>query len=249
MLQKIGGILFALSLLSIPVAADVLELHNGRTIEGTFEGGDSDWVRFRRTNGRVETYPVSEVKNIAFGQTGTTSSNAPGSTADQGLVPAGTALVVRMIDSINSDENKAGELFSATVAEPVTVNGEIVIPKDSEATVQLVRVEQAGTLRGKEEMSLQLHSLRVNGRSYAVSSEYAEVASSGKGGDSAKVVGGTTALGALIGAIGGGGKGAAIGAATGAGAGVAIQAVRGKEVKVNSEAMLSFSLKEPISVR
>ena len=56
------------------------------------------------------------------------------------------------------------------------------------------------------------------------------MASEGKGGESAKVVGG----------------GAAIGAATGAGAGVAIQATRGKTIRVPSEALLSFKLEESV---
>ena len=46
-----------------------------------------------------------------------------------------------------------------------------------------------------------------------------------KGQQSAKVIGGTAVVGAIIGAIAGGGKGAAIGAAAGAGTGAAIQVI------------------------
>lgn len=115
--------------------------------------------------------------------------------------------------------------------------------------VQLVHVKQSGQLRGEEEIALQLRSITVNSKTYSLTSEFAQVASEGKGKESAKVVGGTAALGALIGVIVGGGKGAAVGAVAGAGAGVAIQAVRGKQVRIPSEALLSFALEESVTLR
>ena len=77
-----------------------------------------------------------------------------------------------------------------------------------------------------------------------MSSQFAEVASESKGEETAKVVGGAAAIGAIVGAITGGKKGAVIGAATGAGAGTAIQLVRGKRVYVPSEALLAFKRQE-----
>jgi len=47
----------------------------------------------------------------------------------------------------------------------------------------------------------------------------------GRGGDTAKKVGGGAVLGAIIGGIAGGGKGAAIGAAAGGGAGAGVQII------------------------
>ena len=246
-------------LFTIHPLADDLYLKNGRRVEGTFLGGDSRTVRFLLQDGQVGSFAITDVESIIFGtQAGSAASSAPAPAptststpvpADPYTVSHGTVLVVRMIDSIDSDVNKAGETFRATLEEPIVVGANILAPKDTPVTVQLVQVKQSGQLRGEAEIALQLRSLTLNGRSYSLASEFAQVASEGKGGESAKVIGTTAVIGALIGAIAGGKKGAAVGAAAGAGAGVVIQSVRGKQVRVPSEAVLTFSLEESVTLR
>jgi outer membrane lipoprotein SlyB len=59
--------------------------------------------------------------------------------------------------------------------------------------------------------------------------------------------GGGAALGAIIGAIAGGGRGAAIGAVTGAAAGGAVQVMtKGPKVKIPSETRLTFILENAV---
>jgi len=233
--------------------ADILHLRDGRKVEGTFLGGDSRTVRFILQDGQVESFAITDAESIIFGtQAGSAASSVPTPTpapADPYTVPHGTVLVVRMIDSVDSDVNKPGETFRATLEEPIAVGENILAPKDTPVAVQLVHVKQSGQLRGEEEIALQLRSITVNSKTYSLASEFAEVASEGKGKESAKVIGTTAGIGALIGVIVGGKKGAAVGAATGAGAGVAVQAVRGKQVRIPSEALLSFALEESVSLR
>ncbi len=241
--------------------ADDLYLKNGRRVEGTFLGGDSRTVRFLRQDGQVGSFSISDVESIVFGtQAGPAASRAPvpdpapdpvpdPTPADPYAVSHGTVLVVRMIDSVDSEVNKAGETFRATLEEPIVVGGTILAAKDTPVKVQLVQVKQSGQLRGEAEIALQLRSLTLNGKTHSLASEFAQVASEGKGGESAKVIGTTAVIGALIGAIAGGKKGAAVGAATGAGAGVVVQSVRGKQVRVPSEAVLTFSLEESVILR
>ncbi|MEE8461106.1 MAG: hypothetical protein V3S50_03175 [Acidobacteriota bacterium] len=233
--------------------ADILHLRDGRKVEGTFLGGDSRTVRFILQDGQVESFAITDAESIIFGtQAGSAASGVPTPTpapADPYTVPHGTVLVVRMIDSVDSDMNKAGETFRATLEEPIVVGKNILAPKDTPVTVQLVHVKQSGQLRGETEIALQLRSLTLHGETYSLASEFAQVASEGKGGESAKVIGTTAVIGALIGAIAGGGKGAAVGAAAGAGAGVVVQSVRGKQVRVPSEAVLTFSLEESVTLR
>ncbi len=242
-------------LFTIHPLADDLYLKNGRRVEGTFLGGDSRTVRFLLQDGQVGSFAITDVESIIFGtQAGSAASSAPAPDptpvpADPYTVSHGTVLVVRMIDSIDSDVNKPGETFRATLEEPIVVGGNILAPKDTPVTVQLVQVKQSGQLRGEAEIALHLRSLTLHGETYSLASEFAQVASEGKGGESAKVIGTTAAIGALIGAIAGGGKGAAVGAAAGAGAGVVVQSVRGKQVRVPSEAVLTFSLEESVTLR
>ncbi len=235
--------------------ADILHLRDGRKVEGTFLGGDSRTVRFLLQDGQVGSFAITDAESIIFGtQAGSAASSVPApaptpAPADPYTVSHGTVLVVRMIDSVDSDVNKAGETFRATLEEPIVVGKNILAPKDTPVTVQLVHVKQSGQLRGETEIALQLRSLTLHGETYSLASEFAQVASEGKGKESAKVVGTTAAIGALIGAIAGGGKGAAVGAAAGAGAGVVVQSVRGKQVRVPSEAVLTFSLEESVTLR
>ena len=63
------------------------------------------------------------------------------------------------------------------------------------------------------------------------------------------IIGGTAALGTIIGALAGGGKGAAIGAVSGAGAGGAVQVLTsGQKVKIPSETRLTFRLQNPVQL-
>ena len=235
--------------------ADILHLRDGRKVEGTFLGGDSRTVRFLLQDGQVGSFAITDVESIVFGtQSGSAASSVPApaptpAPADPYTVSHGTVLVVRMIDSVDSDVNKAGETFRATLEEPIVVGENILAPKDTPVAVQLVHVKQSGQLRGEEEIALQLRSITVNSKTYSLASEFAEVASEGKGKESAKVIGTTAGIGALIGVIVGGGKGAAVGAAAGAGAGVVVQSVRGKQVQIPSEALLSFTLEESVTLR
>jgi hypothetical protein len=81
-----------------------------------------------------------------------------------------------------------------------------------------------------------------------VSSDY-NLQGKGRGGDTAKKVGGVAVLGAIIGGIAAGGKGAAIGAAAGGGAGAGVQILtKGQQVKVPSETLLEFRLQQPATV-
>jgi len=162
-------------------------------------------------------------------------------------IPAGTTLVVRMIDSVDSTKHKPGETFRSALDEPVIVDGETLIPREAEVLTKLVNVKRSGKITGRSELTLDIVTISFQGRTIDVNT--GESTSSGKSRtrESAVVVGGGAALGAMIGGIAGGGKGAAIGAITGAGAGTAVQILtRGKQVQVPSESRLHFVMQHPV---
>jgi hypothetical protein len=168
-------------------------------------------------------------------------------------IPAGTEIVVMPNENIDSANASTGQTFSADVAEDVMSNGQVVVPKGSEAELVLRDLKEQGKVTGSSELVLDLQSIRVNGRRYTISTEdVAQGNNSGLGANkrTATMVGGGAVLGTLIGAIAGGGKGAAIGAATGAAAGAGAQVLtRGKAVKVPAETKLRFKLDEPLDFR
>lgn len=164
-------------------------------------------------------------------------------------VPAGTPVVVQMIDAVDSAANKPGDKFDATVYSPIDVGNYVAIPEYSEARVQLVDVASAGHIKGRSEVALELVSLTVNGTKYEVESNYYEQEGKSRGKQTAKRVAGGGVLGGILGGVLGRGKGAAIGAALGAATAAGVQeATKGQQVKVESEAVLNFVLKAPVTI-
>lgn len=164
-------------------------------------------------------------------------------------VPAGTVVTIRMIDSVDSEKHRAGQVFHASLEEPLMVNGEVIAERGADAYVKLIEAKSAGRLAGRSELRLQLIRLVVDGRSYAVESSTYEQVGGSRGKRTAATVGAGAAIGAAIGAIAGGGKGAAIGAAAGAGGGTAVQVLtKGEQVRVPSETLLEFRLDVPVQI-
>jgi BON domain len=164
-------------------------------------------------------------------------------------IPAGTTLAVRLVDPIDSETAQQGQTFHATLDSPLSVDGEVAIPAGYDVEGHVVAVQSAGKFAGKSLLTLQLDRLSVAGKRYNLQTDqfHREGASRGKG--TAEKVGAGAVLGGIIGAIAGGGKGAAIGAAAGGGVGGGVQATsKSQQIKLDSEAVLNFTLQQPVTV-
>ena len=260
------------------VFADTITLRNGQVIQGTFLGGSARQVRVD-VGDQIQTLDITDVARIEFTPTGpppappppaapppeplpsrsdgnvfrpdsSPAAAAPASPgAWSGDLPAGTNMVVRLIDGVDSDVNRVGQTFAASLDEPVLINGQTAIPRGSDVVLKLVDAKDSGKLTGRAELTLSLVSVRVNGQPVDVNSQTVSRESSSRGERTAKVAGGTAALGAIIGAIAGGGKGAAIGAGAGGAAGAGAEVVtKGQRVKIPSETRLTFALDTPVHI-
>jgi hypothetical protein len=164
-------------------------------------------------------------------------------------IPSGTNLSIRLVDSLDSERNQVGDQFRATLNAPIVVEDEVVIPQDADIQGRVVDVKSAGRYAGASNLTLELTSLSFNGKTYNLSTNQWTRAAQGRGKSTAGKIGGGAALGAIIGGLAGGGKGAAIGATVGAGAGTGVATVgKGNQIKLNSEALLSFNLQSPLTV-
>jgi hypothetical protein len=177
-------------------------------------------------------------------------ASAPAGGGPMGVeVPSGTDVVVRLIDRVNSDTDRLGQTYRASVDQPVVVNGQTVIPRGADVVATLIDAQKSGKIEGKTVMTLDLKSITVNNHPYDIVTTGVSRASNSRGQRSAKVIGGTAAAGAIIGAIAGGGKGAAIGTLAGAGAGTAAQvATSGQKVNIPAETRLTFTLKNALDL-
>jgi hypothetical protein len=158
-------------------------------------------------------------------------------------VPAGTTILVRMLDTVDSSKNPPGSRFTATLETNLVVNGRLIVPKGNTVYGRLAQAKQAGRAAGSSELQLELTEIVVAGTAYSLlTSDYQVKGSSSSTRTSKRVLGGT-GLGAIIGGIAGNaGIGAAIGATTGV---IGSIAQKGQTVKIPTETLLEFRLEQP----
>ena len=161
-------------------------------------------------------------------------------------VPAGTAILVRMLDTVDSSKNPPGSRFTATLETNLVVGDRVVVPKGNTVYGRLSEAKQAGRATGSSELQLELTDIVVGGTAYPLLTSDYQVKGSSSGKRSAKRLLGGAGLGAVIGGIAGNaGMGAAIGATAGA---VGSVAQKGKSVNVPTETLLEFRLQQPASL-
>jgi hypothetical protein len=163
--------------------------------------------------------------------------------------PAGTPLTIRTTTVIDTDRNRVGDVFEATLENDLVFENRIVVPQGAIVRGRIAHAKESGAFTGKSELLLELTELIADDRSYLLrTSDYTEVGED-RGRRTATTIGGTTAAGTVIGAIAGGGRGAAIGAATGAAVGTGVQvATRGETLMVPAETILEFTLEAPLVI-
>jgi len=265
------GVIFAVGcLIAAAAAADVITMRNGQTIYGTYIGGNARQLRLDVGGGQIQTFDIGQVQSISFGDSGSANTTAPAYNAPApgpppqyaaapppppppssgGLtIPADTRVTIRMIDSVDSDTARLGQTYRASLDEPIEVNGQVVAPRGADVLTKLVQDQQSGKIQGRTALTLALVNISINGQRVDVTSTDVTQQSGSQGAKSAKVIGGTAALGTIIGALAGGGKGAAIGAISGAGAGGAVQVLTsGQRVRIPSETRLTFRLQNPVQL-
>lgn len=197
---------------------------------------------------------ASLMAGCATRTTGTAARTSPvyTSTADPGLLPAGTTVEVRMNEAVQADSAAVGRTYSGQLTQPImTADGRTIAPAGSPAQLVVMQFEEGGRVTS-DQIQLGLGSITVDGRSYNVQSDAHQTDQAGLGANrrTATMVGGGAALGTLVGAIAGGGAGAAIGALAGAGAGAAVQVLtKGKEVNIPAETVLTFRLDRPVRLQ
>lgn len=259
---------------------DTLVLKDGTTHNGVVESTTDQYVVFRE-GGMNHRYSRSEVQSIQFSSSGMAeqrssndqshrgpndhyrqennyssneSSRAPINGSGSITLAQGTDITVRTDETIDSQNANEGQRFPAEVSEDVVDSaGRVVIPRGSQAELNIRDISSGHGVTGSPELALGLDSVTVAGRRYRVSSEAVTQKGDtglGKNKRTGEMVGGGAVLGTLIGAIAGGGKGAAIGAIAGAGAGAGTQVLtRGKNVKVPSETLLHFQLDRSLQMQ
>jgi hypothetical protein len=230
--------------LPMPVSGDTLLMRDGTRVEGDIVSIKGRTITFKHADGVSRRYFTSQVEGISF-----VSAERANPRAVNGRrldAPAGTQIVVRTTEAIDSRNAGPDQVFSAIVDEPVAdLSGHVIIPQGSSAQLVIRQVTSGGTT-GSPEMVLDIQSITIDGRRYVVSTADVNIDSgTGVGANkrTAEAVGAGAALGTVIGAIAGGAKGAAIGGLVGAAGGAGAQVLtKGRDVKVPAETAITFRL-------
>jgi len=162
----------------------------------------------------------------------------------------GTTLTVRINELLSSDHNRVGDVFSATLTQPVIVLGIVVARYGQTVAGQVVEAKKAGRVSGVSRLGLTLTSLTlVDGQTVPIQSQSLVREGPTSVGRDAAAIGATTGIGTAIGAAAGWGTGAAVGAAAGAAAGtIGVLLTRGLPTMVQPETPLTFQVTVPVTI-
>jgi hypothetical protein len=166
------------------------------------------------------------------------------------VVPAETVISVVLDEPVGSKISQPGQTFTASVREPVEVDGRVAIPKGARASGIVKDAKPAGRFKGGASLELTLTSIEIHGENYDVHTTAPDETSKGKGKRTAVLVGGGAGGGALIGGLAGGGKGALIGGLIGAAAGTGGAGLTGnRDITLPAETPITFKLVERLEIR
>src|SRR5215813_5783675 len=182
------------------------------------------------------------------------SSKSGATTGDRSqrrvTIPAGTRILVRTTDNIDSERSRPGSRFSAELETNLELDGLTVAPRGATVHGRLVEASAAGRTRGRSRLTLELTDIVINGTANPILTQSYEIRGRGQSGRTARRGLRGAGLGALVGGVAGGGGGAAVGGLLGAGAGKGISAARGgQQISIPSESLLEFRLAQPASLQ
>jgi hypothetical protein len=177
------------------------------------------------------------------------AANPAAQPAPRVLIPTGTRLRVTLLDGISTANSLTGDNFMASLAEPVIVEGKMVLEKGTRLRGRVVDVQESGRVKGRASIQLALTEIVRDGKRIQIDTRpFTAVAEPTRNRDAA-VIAGAAGVGTAIGAVAGGKEGALVGAAIGGGAGTAtVLATRGRDLHYPPETRLSFSLAKPIEI-
>ena len=239
-MKKIAIFLVAM-LATGSLLADTIELADGRLLEGDFVGSSNGIIMFNTGEG-IEAFPESEVVGVFF-SSGVETAVALGerSAADTIVVPAGTRLVIRTSQDIDSSRHAAGHRFRGQLEGAIVVDGVTVAPSGTTVHGRITQARQAGRAVGSSELAVEFTDIMLHDQLFPMATSGLQAQT---GGEAARTVG-RTARATALGALAGGSSGARTGARIGAGASILTQ---GASVNIPRGTIVETTLTQPLTL-
>ncbi|HXI40480.1 MAG TPA: hypothetical protein VNH83_10900 [Bryobacteraceae bacterium] len=177
-------------------------------------------------------------------------SPAPPPPPVQVTLRSGTLLSTRTVEGLSSERNQVGDTFTATLEQPLSVDGWVIAERGAHLEGKIVQSQRAGRVKGQSDLAIELTQLVTSdGQRVPIETEtFIKHGQPSTGEDAAKIGVGAV-IGATIGAIAGGGKGAGIGAAAGGAAGAGdVMLTRGKPAALPAETHINFRLRNSVTI-
>ena len=211
-----------------------------------FDSSIPTGLKARGTTNSAATSPQDNTAQVDPNTTQTANDQTSGPANVPLSIPRDTILLVELESSLSTDASQRGDRFQARVIEPREFAGAVVEGR-------VINVKRAGKVKGTAQLQLAFEAIHMpDGRTTGFNAEVVELIDMGnrdgagsvdsEGGvrgrsstkDDISKVGASTGIGAIIGAIVGGGQGAAIGAVIGGAAGTgSVLSKRGQDVRLD----------------
>lgn len=164
-------------------------------------------------------------------------------------IPAGTWINLRVDQELSSDHSRPGDVWTATLTQPVIVNGRVAALRGQTIGGVVAEAVKAGRAKGTSRLALEMNEMTLaDGRQIPVKGRLMEFRGPTSRGRDAVGVGTTVAAGAAIGAAVNGGVGAGVGAAAGVVAStVGVLLTRGRPTVIYPETTLTFRMEAPFT--
>ncbi len=221
--------------------ADTLELANGELHEGSFIGSSNGIIMFD-TGAGIEAFPQDQVVGLYFSDgVATAEAAVEADVGGQIIVPAGTRLVIRTTDTIDSRQHSAGHRFRGQLEGALVVDGVTVVPRGSFVHGRIAQSNQAGRVAGSSSLAAEFTDIMINDQLLPISTG---TLAAQTGGEAGRTVG-RTARAAAVGGLIGGSSGARTGARVGAGASLLTS---GASINIPRGTILETTLSAPLTV-
>ena len=232
-------IAFLLGAASTIAIADSLQLADGSVLEGDLVGSSNGIIMFN-TGTEIEAFPESQVVGIFLSEGVETAEEIASSDNSSAItVPAGTRLVVRMAETVDSNRHGAGHRFRGQLEGALVVDGVTVAPRGTMVYGTVTSSQQSGRAAGRSSMAMEFTDIMIDEQLFPLATEGLAAQTASEGGRTV----GRTARAAAIGGLIDGSSGARTGAKVGLGASILTS---GSSINVTSGTLLETRLRTPL---